>query len=244
MNVTEPQSYQHYVSLPARMAGVLRSPRRLFTAVTDRPSWAAVLITTWIVTTACGVAFMTTARGQQALVDEWERTAIAFGQPVSDARYARFQETSAQSGPGYAALAALVGGPVLALGLSAAILAVFNGLRSGRASYGQVLAIVAHAGVILALRRVLVTPLNYLRETTASPVTLGLLFPMLDEASPPARFLGAIDLFVLWWVVVIAIGVSVLYRRSARSTTVAFVGAYVGFALILAIVMAVSGGTV
>jgi hypothetical protein len=61
--------------------------------------------------------------------------------------------------------------------------------------------------------------------------------------SPAARFLGALDLFVVWWVIVLAIGVAVLYRRPARSTASALMGVYVGFAALLAISMAVAGGT-
>jgi hypothetical protein len=51
------------------------------------------------------------------------------------------------------------------------------------------------------------------------------------------------DLFVIWWIVVLAIGVSVLYQRSTRSLALVFTGAYVVLALLAALVMAVSGGT-
>jgi hypothetical protein len=66
---------------------------------------------------------------------------------------------------------------------------------------------------------------------------------VLDEASPPARFFGIIDLFVVWWAVAVALGVAVLYRRPARRLVVAFVGAYVALAGLLALVMALTGGT-
>ena len=36
-----------------------------------------------------GALVMFTDIGQQALVDQWERTAVAFGRPVDDAAYAR-----------------------------------------------------------------------------------------------------------------------------------------------------------
>ena len=65
---------------------------------------------------------------------------------------------------------------------------------------------------------------------------------MTDEASPLARFFGAVDVFVLWWAVVLAIGVAVLYRRRARVIAVTFVGIYAALALVLAIVMAVTSG--
>ena len=39
----------------------------------------------------------------------------------------------------------------------------------------------------------------------------------LDEASPLARFLSLFDVFVLWWIVVLAIGLAVLYQARARA---------------------------
>jgi hypothetical protein len=203
-----------------------------------------MLLTTALITGGCGVLLMQTDRGRIALVDQWERTALAFGQEVGDKRYAELKALSAEHGSTYAALMALVSGPGLTLAASVGVFTVFGVMMRGEGTFRQVLAIAAHASVILALRQVVAAPLNYMRETLASPTTLGLFFPMLDEASLAARFVGAIDLFVVWWVVVLAIGVSLLYRRPARSTAFLFMGAYVGIAVLLAIVMAVSGGTV
>jgi hypothetical protein len=202
-----------------------------------------MLLITGLVMVACSVTLMQTETGRVALVDQWERTALAFGQEVGDERYEELKETSREHGTAYAALSALVTGPVLTFAASAVIFVVFTGMMRGQGTFGQVLAIAAHAGVILALRQIVVAPLNYARETLASPTTVGMFFPMLDEASAAARFLGSIDLFVVWWVVVLAIGVSLLYRRPARSTAVLFMGTYIATAAVLAIVMAVSGGT-
>src|SRR5207237_4737946 len=92
-----------------------------------------------------------------------------------------------------------------------------------RHSYSQVLAVVAYAGVILALRQLIATPVDYVRESIASPTTLIQFFSMFDEASPVARFLGVIDLFVVWWLVVLAIVSSVLSDLGARSLAVGVV---------------------
>jgi hypothetical protein len=134
-------------------------------------------------------------------------------------------------------------GPLLAFGVAAAIVAAF-GLAQRRAAFAQVLAVAAHASVILALRDAVATPLQYARESLANPVSLGMLFPIFDEASAPARFLGMIDLFMVWWVVALALGVSLLYRVRARATAAAFIGVYLGGALLLAAVMAVAGESV
>jgi hypothetical protein len=243
MNGTEPQSYQEFDSLPARVAGVIRSPGALFKHVIARPSWARMMALTWAVSIASGMVFMATDVGRQALVDQLERTAVAFGQDVDDMQYARFREVSRNAVP-YAVVRSVMAGPVLACGAAAVIFGLFTTVAGGDASFRQVLAVAAHAGAILAVRDLIVTPINYARETLSSPVTLTMFVPMLDAASPAARFFGAIDLFVVWWLVVLAVGVALLYRRPARKTAAAFVGAYVGVAVILALAMFVSGGTV
>ena len=102
----------------------------------------------------------------------------------------------------------------------------------------------AHSGVILAVRSLFATPLNYARESFASPTTVGVFFPMLDEASAAARFLGFIDLFFVWWAIVLAIGMSVLYGRPARPIVLGFLCVYVVIALAWAAGMAMLGGRV
>ena len=258
-------------SLPARVYGVIRRPRMTFAAIVQAPTWAPVLIATTVLTFMCSAGFLRTNVGQQALVDQWERTALAFGQTVDDAQYARMEDRAANGGLGlmYAAVTALANGPALVFALAALLYFLLNrtaGHRASRgsdpasldtardalgasrragpqASYVQVLAVVTYAGVILTLRQVVTTPIEYVRESIASPTTLVQFFTMLDEASPVARFLGVIDLFVVWWIVVLAIGIAVLYRRPARRLALAFTGAYVALALLAALAMAVSGGT-
>ena len=219
----------------SRIFGVLRRPRRTLQEVASHPRWAPLLVTLTLVTAAAGAAVSATDVGQLALVDQWERTALAFGQAVDDMRYADLMAWS-RLGPAVAAGNALLAGPGLALVVS---LLVFVWLRRVKTvSYSQVLAVVVHAGVVLAVGRVVAAPLVYARETTASATTVGAWFPSLDEASPAARFLGAIDLFTLWWAVVLGIGVAVLSGRRARTCAVWIVSVYVGLALVAAAVMA------
>jgi hypothetical protein len=235
--------------LAARVYGVIRRPRVTFSSIAETPAWAPVLLLTTFLTFVSTAAFLTTNIGRQALVDQWERTATAFGQQIDDAQYAAMEARVANGTLGieYAAATALVSGPVLAFGLSAVLFAVL-GRKNGKtnaqlqASYTQVLSIVCFAGVILALRQVIAAPVDYVRETIASPTSLVQFFTMLDDASAEARFFGVVDLFVVWWIVVLAIGMSVLYRRRTRNLAFAFTGAYLVIALLAALVMAMSGG--
>ena len=231
------------MSVSARVLGILRRPRLTLQEVVSQPRWVSLLVVLTLATAAAGALVSATQVGQLALVDQWERTALAFGQPVDDGAYSDLQAWS-RLGPVVAAGNALLAGPALALVVSAIL---FLWLRragpaaGGPVSYSQVLAVVVHAGVILAVGRLVAAPLVYARETTASATTIGAWFQSFDEASPVARFLGALDLFTLWWAVVLGIGVALLSGRRARNCAIWLVSAYVGIALVLAAVMAGAG---
>ena len=226
-------------SLLARLTGVVIRPRSTFAAVVARPRAAGVLALVTTASFAAMAAFVVADVGQVALVDQWERTALAFGQPVDDARYAELQRLS-RYGIHYAAATALARGPVAVVALAAVLYGAFSA-RGRRATFPQVLAVVAHASVILALRDIVGVPLNYVRESFASPITLAWFAGMLDEGSPLARFLALVDAFLLWWIVVLAVGLSVLYRARVRAVAVTLFGVYLGIALVLAGTMAVLG---
>ena len=230
------------LSTLARMAGIVRRPRPTFEAIARAPRWLPPLMLLFFVSFGTKAVFVTTETGRLALVDQWERVAVAFGQPVDEARYSALHAQSRAPLPYVAwTSAARAGGATV--GLASVLFAVFTGLRGGSARYRQVLAVTAYAAIILALRDVVSLPVHFARESTANPATLVLFFPMLDEASPLARFFGLIDLFVVWWLVIVAVGMAVLYRRRTTGMAALLLGAYVVVALVLAGAMAVLGGT-
>ena len=227
--------------LGGRAFGIIAAPRATFEAVARSPRWLGVLILTFLAAAGSAALVLETEVGQLALLDQWERTASAFGRDVTDADYAAMADAS-RNGALYAVVTAGMSGPLLVFALSGLLFVAFRG-AAPEIAFQQVLAVVAHAGVILALRQLIAAPIVYASETLASPVTLGMFFRMLDEASPPARFFGIIDLFVVWWTMVLAIGMSVLYRKPTRRLAGVFVGAYVTLAVVLTAVMAAAGGT-
>jgi hypothetical protein len=223
------------------LIGVIRRPRATFRALTAAPRWLGVMVVLMVAAGASQGLWLTTERGRLALVDQWERTALAFGQDVDDARYEQFHAFS-RNGALYGVASAVLSGPVLTIAVAACVFLLFRPVTEA-VSFVQVLSVVVYASVILTLRQVIAAPISFANESTASATSLGGWFRTMDEASPVARFFGAIDLFVVWWVVVLAIGVAVLYRRQARTLTAAFLGVYVGMALLLAVAMTVLGGT-
>ena len=227
------------------VTGVLRRPRARLSQVAAAPRWLALLAGLTVAAAVSNATVMSTSVGQQALVDQWERTALAFGQVVDDSRYAGLQAAS-RDGALYGIVSAVANVPLLIVAAALAIRGIFGRPRGPKPDAGgfrPVMAVVTHTGVILALRVIISAPLAYVRETTASATSLGIWFPAFDEAAPLARLLGLIDLFAIWWVVVLAIGVSVIYRRPATKLALGFIAGYAALAAVLAIIMAALGGS-
>lgn len=240
--VAQPVRHSNSWPLPTRIRGVLRQPRATFEALAAAPRSADVLALAFVATCAAAALVLETETGELALLDHLERTISAVGGRMDEAKYATLQEMSGH-GALYALATALVRGPLLAVGLSAALVGVLRAPAGAPVSYRQVLAVTAHAGVVLALGQAAAAPLIYARETMTSPLTLALFFTILDQGSPLARFAAMIDLFVIWWLVVLAIGVSVLYRRQAARLVAAFAGLYVVMAALVALTVGIMGGT-
>ena len=107
-------------------------------------------------------------------------------------------------------------------------------MLGGDASFKQVFSVVAHAGIVLAAQQLFVLPLDYARGSLSSPTNLGVFLPFLDENTFPARLLGSVDLFLIWWLVNLAIGLGVLYKRRTGPIAVGLLSVYLAIALIIA----------
>ncbi|HEY7191308.1 MAG TPA: YIP1 family protein [Vicinamibacterales bacterium] len=224
---------------------MIRHPRITMTAVAASPRWIAILAVLTIATAGSRVAVFETRVGRLALVDEWERTALAFGQEVDDVRYAQLRDLSTNAVP-YSLGMAVLNGPVLVFVVAAAAFLLFGRVGTAnqpRASFTQVCAVVAYASVPLALRQIVASISTYVSETTASATSIGTWWSSLNEASATARFAGALDIFVIWWVVLLAIGIGVLYQRRTGRLAMTLLAAYAGLALALAGTMTMLGGT-
>jgi hypothetical protein len=132
--------------------------------------------------------------------------------------------------------------PLTFLIVSGVLFAVFNAALGGQASFKQVFAVVVHSGAVGVIGQLFSMPLNYVRGTLTSAANVGSLLPMLPEQSFAAHFLGAIDVFLIWQLIVLAIGLGVLYRRRTQPIAFSLMGVYAVIALIIAIVKSRAGG--
>jgi hypothetical protein len=220
-------------SLPARVFGILLAPRATYADVASRPRWFGVLALVVVIGAAGIYTFMSTDIGKQAALDQQVRMMESFGMKISDAVYQKIEE-----GVGRAAitgaLGQAIGLPVMAVIISGILIGIFNAIMGGNAAFRQVFAIVSHSAVILSLAQLFGLPLAYARETMSGATNLAVFLPFLDDASFLARFLGSIDLFYIWWMVSLSIGLGVLYRRRTGPIAISMLVVYAGIALVVA----------
>ncbi len=109
--------------------------------------------------------------------------------------------------------------------------------------YLAALSVAVHASAVLALQQVLATPLHILRESLTSPFNLSAMLPLFDEGSLAARILGTVELFGLWWALLLALGAATLTGRRAREYAGPMLGTYLGIAAAVAGAVGLIGGS-
>jgi hypothetical protein len=196
----------------ARFIGVITSPKATFQNVVTHPRSLGMLVLICVLSAASLGWFFSTQVGR----DAWINAMIERGgTQINDQQIAAFERMGAFMGYLMVAQAVIVT-PILLLLIAGLLYAVFNAAMGGTATFKQIFAVVVHAWVILAASQLFTLPLAYAKGELTGSTNLGVLLPMIDNTSFLGAFIGAIDVFWIWAVVVLAIGLGVLYRRRTQ----------------------------
>jgi hypothetical protein len=241
MTADAPAPAQPDMGLFARLIGVITSPRATFEQVVAKPRPAgALLISALLLGLAAGLPQFTETGRQAVLTNQVETQEQFMGRPLTDEEYGRAERMSHYGGY-FAMGGTLVSMPIMALIFGGLYWVTFNTIMGGTASFKQVLAIVTHSQIIGAVGAVLAAPIMYMQGkfTAGGPFNLRALVPMLDDSSTIARVLGFTNIFMIWGLVVTAIGLSVLYRRKSLNIAI---GLLLVFFVIVFTLFSVFGG--
>jgi hypothetical protein len=222
-------------SLAARFIGVITSPRETFAIVAASPKWFGMLALTTVLIAFFTALPMTTDAGRQAAIDQQVTQMQSFGFTVDDKMYEQLEKGAGRM-PYTTGISVLVVSPIFALIVAGILFAVFNAALGGEASFKQVFAVLVHASAISALSTVFSGTVNYFRGSIGSVANLGALLPMLPEGSFAGRLLGMIDVFLIWYIVLLAIGLAVLYRRRTQPIAISLLTVYAVIAIVVALI--------
>jgi hypothetical protein len=245
--MTETSTPSGATSVPAqgllsRFIGIITSPKATYQAVVAHPKWFGMLVLTTVIVAACTSLPMFTEWGKQAGLDQQVQQMESFGFKVNEEMYAEMERR--MSIAPYTTLAGvLIISPIFALIITGILFVVFNAVMGGTSTFKQLLSVVVHGGVISALAQLFAAPLNYLQGSMSSKSNLGVLLPVVDENSFIGSLLGTIDLFLVWYVIVLAIGLGVLYKRRTQPIAISLFVVYAVIAVCIALIKSSFGGS-
>ncbi len=228
-------------SLAARFIGIFTAPRDTFASVAASPKWFGMLALTAVIVAIFTALPLTTEAGRQSAIDQQVQQMQSFGMTVNDQMYEQLEKGAGRM-PYVTGISVLVVTPIFALIVSGLLFAIFNAALGGEASFKQVFAVYAHAGPITALSTIFSGVVNYFRGSMGSVANLGALLPMLPENSFAGRLLGMVDVFLIWYIVVLAIGLAVLYRRRTQPIAISLLSVYAVIAIVIALIKSRAGG--
>ncbi len=151
-------------------------------------------------------------------------------------------EKRSASMPYTTAAGVIVMTPIFGLIVAGILFAIFNAALGGEATFKQVFSIYAHAGVISAVSAAFSGVINYFRGSMGSVANLGAILPMLSEKSFAGLLLGMVDVFLVWYIIVLAMGLAVLYRRRTQPIAISLLSVYAVIAIGIALFKSRAGG--
>jgi len=227
-------------NLLARFIGVLTSPKATFQAIVAAPKVLGIMLLIASLSAVFVALPLTTDAGKQAQIDKSVEQMKSMGFTVTDEMYDGMQKGAGRM-PYTSGLAVLVFTPVMALIFSGILFAIFNAALGGEASFKQVMSVYLHSGPVSVLSLAVTGLVNYFTGRSGSVTSLGALLPMLSEKSFAANLLGAVDLFIIWSLVVLAIGLGVLYRRRTQPIVISLLSVYAVIAIVIAVLRSRGG---
>jgi hypothetical protein len=193
------------------------------------------------ISAVCSGGFLMTRVGRLAALDQQVRQLESFGVTVTDETYQDLRAFVPYR-PIVTTALIVLGWPAFWLVFSRVVQWFARRAGIGDATFPQVLTVIVHASSIFAVRAAVAAPISYARESLGGATSLGLILPAFGESTFPARLAGAVDLFVLWWLVLVALGLSILYQTRTMPIARWLFGAYAGGAAALALTQAFRGG--
>jgi hypothetical protein len=199
-------------SFVRRVIDTFISPVALFSRFGARPPWVDVMALSVVIGL---IAF--------ALVptDVWVAT-------MEEAMRQRGQELPPGADPASMAGIQRIGGmvagavfPWVILVIQAALMVlVFSLVLGGKATFRQYLGVVAHASLIGAVGQVVALAVTLQQGVMTQGITLAALAGGMEKDSFVYQFLNVFNVFLIWQLVVMGLGVATLNRRIGAGTAV------------------------
>ncbi len=212
--MTEPRALTsvEQIGLAERLLRVFHAPRRTFEAIADGgsfPDWVAPVALVTLFWAAHNLAALPIVTPELAAMQGWE-------QLTEEQRQLRLEEWRSHGWFGLPLMRSFSSLAIIGL----ALLGICRWMLRADVSLRQTLAVKAYASLVAVPQWILLTPLVRAGDASASPLIFSPRSLLTDASSSLlSNFLGALNVFDLWQIGVVGIGLSVMTGQPVRRTT-------------------------
>jgi hypothetical protein len=197
-----------------RSIGIFISPKRTLTDITARPNWLYPLMLVFV------VSIILVQIQLPMLIMEIESW---FTEGAKDGSLKEgYPRVLFYSGPGQlralASFITICALSVIFLIKSLIWFVVFNGIFRGQGAFQQILSVICWIALVGLLGGILKMPLALAEGTHLIYFSPGLFFPEGSEASILFQLTKAFDIFKVWQLILLMLGLSAIYQFSFRKS--------------------------
>jgi hypothetical protein len=192
-----------------RFGNIFANPRKAFESIDRRPTWLWPLLLVMVLTAVTTqIMFPVT---MQAQLDNLRNN--------PDVSAEQLQAIEQYSQPGamqriFALVGQIIFMPLFYLLLSGIFYFTGSVLLGGETTYKRVLSVLSWSGCISLVATLVVMPLIMIKKSLNVSISLALLLSADSVNTTLYRILSKIDFFTIWYMIVFAIGFSVIYKFS------------------------------
>ena len=198
-----------------RIFGVFFEPKKVFSFLNNKPSWLFAFLLILIIGAIIAEIIL-----PQSLLQQKE---IFSNIPRFSSSPEMLEKmTEVTTGARISTIVGEIIKTLIGLFLLTSLVYFFcNIILGGDSSYKRVLSVVTYTSFITVLGAILKTPLILAKNSADVQTSLALLMPEGDFTKIRFMLLSALDIFSIWQLILIAIGITVLYKFSMTKALVA-----------------------
>lgn len=216
------------MSMIARIAGIFLDPRKTFLSLEPRPDYIVPLILIVLVVFVCTWAAWPVIETSSMEMMQEKLTDRGMEQDQID----QFLENQQKFGK----ISGLAGGPIstvlIMFIVSGILLFAGNMVLGGDSTYKKMLCVFSYASLVGIIAHIIRTVLIISKGTIEVYTSLAALFPLDMKETMIFKIAGIFDVFTIWKIIVIAIGMGVMYRMDYKKPLIVVGLLYVIFAAV------------
>lgn len=205
-------------------------PSRVFRYLAEHPQWKASFLFVLLFSMVSAQAVLPLS--QKSALQMYTRNTDLSAEQLQQIQ-GRIENMTSPTGRVFSAVSVTLGMSIWLILVGAAFLFAGNFLMGGEASFRQILAVTTHAWIpYIVTKSVVTVPLMLAKGSLTVATSLAILLPANKLATPIGVLLGSVDVFTIWMLALLSIGLGVVYRWSTGKAAALVVSLYAILVLI------------